>query len=156
MLHRNHRIREATHRVTRSRRLPDASRARRIAAPRTQPHGRLALIVALLLAVTWQSFVTQTHRHYDRGAIAAAAAVQEGGGAALDPQGKHAPSGLPDNCPICREIAHAGPVVLPAPVAIFVPVAVAFFATLAAPLGLALAGRSHIWRSRAPPLPLPA
>lgn len=118
-----------------------------LAAPRRQS-GFAALILALLLAVTWQSFVTQTHNHYDQGF--ASAGVQANGGLA-GKAGKSDPSRLPDNCSICREIAHAGPVLLSAPVEIAAPIAIALWIAVVLPLGLALVSRSHAWRSRAPP-----
>jgi hypothetical protein len=103
----------------------------------------LALVGALLLSLSWQSVVLQTHRHFAPFAGTATTRV-----ASPDNQ---SPADLPSNCPICRELAHAGPVVLPAPVAIDAPAPLVFWFAVSVLLGLALVRRSHAWQSRAPP-----
>lgn len=104
----------------------------------------LALVGALLLSLSWQSVVLQTHQHFSplaRAATASGTSVSNG----------QSPADLPANCPICRELAHAGPVVLPAPVALDAPAPLVFWFAVSVLLGLALVQRSHAWRSRAPP-----
>ena len=115
----------------------------------------LALVAAVLVAFLSQSFVTQTHRHWDPAATSAVTAAQSGGAAQQSP-GRQSPADLPDNCPICRALAHAGPVLLPMAVAIDVPSPVSFWRAAASNPGLSLAGRSHAWQSRAPPSQLQA
>jgi hypothetical protein len=105
-----------------------------------------AMMMAILLAFTWQSFVAQTHRHYDASA-AKTAALQQGGTSSPD---------QPASCPICSELAHAGQVILPAPVTIAAPAEAPVWLATTAPLALSRSERSHAWRSRAPPLPLQA
>ncbi len=112
-----------------------------------------SLVVAALLAFTWQSFVAQTHMHPVQGAS------QVGSGAAfvtaLDTSGNNAPD-LPANCPICQEIAHADFYLPPAPITLDVPDRTPDWQPASAPLVSALRQRSHAWRSRAPPTPFQA
>jgi len=110
--------------------------------------GWRAMLLAVLLAFSWQSFITQTHRHF--APAATAAALGKAGIAARQP-GRQLPSDTPASCPICSEIAHAGPIMLPAPVEVIAPAAASFHAADTRPLTLALLQRSHAWRSRAPP-----
>lgn len=108
-----------------------------------------AMMMAVLLAFTWQSFVTQTHRHYDASSTKTASL-------ALQQAGKSSPSDLPATCPICSELAHAGQVILPTPVTIAAPAESPVWLATTTPLALSRADRSHAWRSRAPPLSLQA
>ncbi|RYE03511.1 MAG: hypothetical protein EOP61_04295 [Sphingomonadales bacterium] len=112
------------------------------------------MLLAVMLAVSWQGFVSQTHRHPE-------GASPFGGGTVLvdvaaSTDGK-SPLKLPDACPICRELNHAGSMLLPTPVAIALPVQLD--APAAEPL-LATPGHvqpvSHGWQSRAPPETLQA
>lgn len=108
-----------------------------------------ATMVALLLAFTWQSFIVQTHRHYDfSAATSASLAVQQ--------PGKSSPADLPASCPICSELAHVGQAVLPTPVTIAAPAPAPVWLTTTAPLALSRSERSHAWQSRAPPTHLQA
>lgn len=106
-----------------------------------------ATMVAILLTFTWQSFVTQTHRHYDLLAAATATA-----GLSVQTPGKSSPADLPASCPICSELAHAGQVILPAPLTIAAPAEAPVLLVTTAPLALSRAERSHAWQSRAPPV----
>jgi hypothetical protein len=110
-----------------------------------------ALLLAVLLAFSWQSFVTQTHQHFDFGTLSATAKAEGSG-----QTGQQSPLDQQDNCPICRGIAHAGAYLLPAPIALNVPVPVVFWLALATIFGLSLTRRSHAWQSRAPPHQLQA
>ena len=118
--------------------------AKRLSAP------WLAVLAAVLFAFLAQSFVLQTHQHWDP--IAAAKADSAG------PQkpGKAPAEDQQTNCPICRELAHAGPVLLPAPIGLDAPALVSFWLGITLLLGLSLAARSHAWQSRAPPIRLQA
>ena len=106
-----------------------------------------ATMVAILLAFSWQSFVAQTHRHYSAAAATATSAQ-------LQSPGKSSPSDLPATCPICSELAHAGQVILPAPVTLAAPAESPIWLATTAPLTLSRTERSHAWRSRAPPIQL--
>lgn len=110
----------------------------------------LAVLVALVLALTWQNFLVQTHWHPGPAAQTAAAS-RSAVSLKSDPQ---APADQQPSCPICLEIANATPALPSAPVALQLPLLVAFFIaafTLAAP---APSRPAPPWQSRAPPLPL--
>jgi Na+/H+-translocating membrane pyrophosphatase len=113
-----------------------------------------AVVLASLLAFSWQSFVTQTHVHFDPGASSTAAAGKAGGGA--HEKAGRSSSDIPANCPICQEIAHAGHYFLPTPVAFLGPYSVAVWIVVTPSLALTLRQRSHTWNSRAPPRQLQA
>lgn len=115
---------------------------------------RFAIILAMLLALLWQSFVTQTHIHADP--IGYATAIADSTGAQAQLKAGQAPSDLPATCPICQEIAHAGSYLSPTAVAFQPPVAIHVWRAVAPVRALTLRQRSHAWQSRAPPLPLQA
>ena len=112
----------------------------------------LAILFAALIAFTWQSFLTQTHVH-DPVPISSGTTIA---GAEARVSATQAPSDLPANCPICREIAHAGLYVTPAPVVLSQPAMPAFWLAATEPRRLTLRHRSPDWRSRAPPAQLQA
>ena len=114
-----------------------------------------AVLLAVLLTFFWQSFVVQTHLHFEGGSYPIAASAGHTGAESQRP-GPQSPSDLPSNCPICSEVAQAGNYLLPAPITFDPPAtAIAWFA-VAILLALALAQPSHGWRSRAPPCQLQA
>lgn len=120
----------------------------RVLGPRLAGAWR-AMLLAVMLAVGWQGFVAQTHRHPESGATVAAASVTVEVAASADHK---KPLKLPDSCPICRELSHAGSALLPTPAGVTPP------AEMAAPIAdtpLAIAANvrpvSHRWHSRAPP-----
>ena len=120
---------------------------------------RFAIVFAMLLAILWQSFVTQTHIHTDPGAYAIAigdSAVANSAGAPARLKAGQAPSDLPATCPICQEIAHAGSYLSPMAVAFEPPVPTDLWRTVAPSLAATLRQRSHAWQSRAPPHQLQA
>jgi hypothetical protein len=118
------------------------------------PARRFAIVLAMLLAILWQSFVTQTHIHTDAGSYAAAIADSANAPAQL--KTGQAPSDLPATCPICQEIAHAGSYLSPDAVTFQPPLSIPVWRTVAPSRALAVHQRSHAWQSRAPPLPLQA
>ena len=115
---------------------------------------RFAIVLAMLLALLWQSFVTQTHIHADP--IGYATAIADSTGTPAQLKAGQAPSDLPATCPICQEIAHAGSYLSPTAVAFQPPAQVQVWRAVAISRALTLRQRSHAWRSRAPPLPLQA
>ncbi len=121
------------------------------------PHLALAwrtMLLAMMLAVSWQGFVAQTHQHPEGASPFVGGTVLVNIAASAD---SDAPLKLPDSCPICRELNHAGSALLPVPAEIVPPVLRAALApetSLASPADIRLA--SHGWRSRAPPQPLQA
>jgi len=125
----------------------------RVIGPRHAAAWR-GILLAVMLAVSWQGFVAQTHRHPEGGSPFAGATVMVDVAASAEHK---KPLKLPDSCPICRELSHAGSVLLPTPVEVAVPVAVAAPAADTR-LGIRAQVRpvSHRWQSRAPPQTLQA
>lgn len=126
--------------------------------PRARPPGRgargaaaaprwRALVVALLLAFSWQGFVTQTHLHAPAEAGAAPAAP----GTLATP--RHRRPDPPASCPICRDIAHAGRFVLPPAIRWHRPEPSAAWLAAPLPVRWTRPSRSHAWLSRGPPAP---
>lgn len=114
-----------------------------------------AVLLAMMLAVSWQGFVAQTHRHPENGSpFAGTTTVIVDVAAGAD---RKTPLKLPDSCPICRELAHAGSVLLPTPAEISPPVMPAVPAPeTPRALWTQVQPVSHGWQSRAPPQPLQA
>ena len=113
-----------------------------------------AILLAALLAFSWQSFVTQTHVHF--GADAHMAAVSgETSSAARHDTGKGSPD-TPANCPICEEIAHNGLYLLPILAVLEAPEPAPVWQAVTALRARAVRKPSHVWRSRAPPISLQA
>ncbi|WP_448663265.1 hypothetical protein ACG3SL_00890 [Sphingomonas sp. CJ20] len=123
-------------------------------APRRRADAlRTLLLWAVLLAFAWQAIVTQTHRHFDaiqQLAMWAPTAVADDGSRT------DSPFDSPANCPVCRETAHAGPLLLPPAITIALVAPVSFRAAAIVARPLARLEPSHNWRSRAPPEPLQA
>jgi len=115
---------------------------------------RLPIAFAMLLAILWQSFVTQTHVHANP--IAYAAAIADNGGAPIRLKAGEAPSDLPTTCPICQEVAHAGSYLSPAAIALQPPIPAHLWRTVIPTPAPTLRQRSHAWQSRAPPRQLQA
>src|SRR5438552_17565805 len=89
---------------------------------------RFAIVFAMLLALLWQSFVTQTHIHTDPGGYASAIAADAGASPQL--KAGQPPSELPATCPICQEIAHAGSYLSPTPAGLQPPISVSLRGTI--------------------------
>lgn len=143
------------------RRSAAAAHARRAGRPArsASPFARgrnscVAILLAVLVAVFWQSFLTQTHEHFGDERFASIASADNG--AASQEGDRKAPSGLPDNCWICRAVAHADHLLLPQVAEASVAPATDFWFVLPSRPGPALTPRSHAWQSRAPPSQLQA
>jgi len=108
------------------------------------------VLLAVLVAFLWQGFLTQTHRHYGPDA-APAATTSKVEVASLQSPGGQSKSELPADCPLCREVAHAGQFLLPGPIEFAVPLQTAFWLAVPKQLVPAPTRRSHAWQSRAPP-----
>ncbi|MEO6214753.1 MAG: hypothetical protein ABIO86_01875 [Sphingomonas sp.] len=115
---------------------------------------RLAIALAMLLAILWQSFVTQTHIHANPDIYATA--ISDSAGAPVRLKAGEAPSDLPATCPICREVAHAGSYLSPTAVALQPPVPVDLWRAATPTPSPTRRQRSHAWQSRAPPYQLQA
>ena len=104
----------------------------------------LAVLLVSLIAVTWQSFVTQTHIH--------PSAPASGSQSATAQFSRPIPkSGLPIDCPICHDSALAGHYLSSGAPVLLAPIPAILWLFVAAPLVSGRRDRSHAWRSRAPP-----
>jgi len=123
---------------------------RRTAWMRQAPGFRSALALLLVLAAfLGQSIVTQSHVHFaDESVQVAAAATSHGQSATTS---KHRRGESPADCPLCRELALSGHYLMPAPVVLPELLALTVGLFLLPVMALAWRGRSHSWRSRAPP-----
>jgi hypothetical protein len=108
----------------------------------------------MLVVFSWQSFVAQTHNHFDRARISTAAGTT--GAVAASSSGRNSPFDSPANCPICREIAQSAAYLPPAPIVLPAPQAMLVWLVAGLAFALILERRSLGWHSRAPPLQLQA
>ncbi len=116
--------------------------------------GWAAILLAVLVAFSWQSFLTQTHEHFGAERLGSIASAD----IASSPQqsDRKAPSGLPDSCWVCRAAAHTDHPLLPQLFEVGAAPTTDFWFALPPPPAPALAQRSHAWQSRAPPSQLQA
>jgi hypothetical protein len=135
--------------------------ARRIGSnPRPPRSGRrlgagwVAVLLAMLMAFSWQSFVAQTHNHFAAPPISTPDGTVGVGSASTSD--RNSPFDSPANCPICREIAQSAAYLPPAPIMLPAPQAMLVWLVAGLAFGLILERRSLGWRSRAPPTPLQA
>jgi len=96
-----------------------ATIARRIGSTSRPPHsgrrlgaGWVAVLLAMLVVFSWQSFVAQTHNHFASAPISTAAG--QTGAVAATSSDRNSPFDSPANCPICREIAQSAAYLPPA------------------------------------------
>lgn len=109
----------------------------------------VAMVLATLLAVLGQGFLTQTHLHIDASQRALAGPATPG------LRSGQATPDLPP-CPICQEAAQAGAYLASAAPALVAPAATTHQGIVLPAPTLAPRLDSHDWRSRAPPLLLHA
>jgi hypothetical protein len=114
----------------------------------------VAFLLATLLAFCWQSFVAETHNHFDRTPISTAGVSARTVTAASS--GGNAPLNSPANCPICREIAQSAAYLPPAPIIVPAPQPLLVWLAVTLSIGLTVERRPLGWRSRAPPRQLQA
>ncbi|HEX7851221.1 MAG TPA: DUF2946 family protein [Sphingomonas sp.] len=138
-----------------------AKTARRIGSTSRPPHtgrrlgaGWVAVLLAMLVVFSWQSFVAQTHNHFDRARISAATSTTNA--VTASSSDRNSPFDSPANCPICREIAQSGAYLPPAPITLPAPQAMLVWLVAGLAFALILERRSLGWHSRAPPLQLQA
>ncbi|WP_029935514.1 DUF2946 family protein [Sphingomonas sp. UNC305MFCol5.2] len=117
-----------------------------------RPAKQFAVLFALLLALLWQSVLTQAHQHRS---VGLGTSQSERSIANKSGRNDSAPDS-PANCPICLETANLGPALLPTPATIAPPAAPAFFIAAFRPRQFQRSSRSHVWQSRAPPHQLQA
>jgi hypothetical protein len=121
--------------------------------PTRKSNLRFALTWLVLLAFTWQSFLTQTHIHHPPavaliGDIGANALPSETGKGSKD---RYPANEDPANCPLCQEIMHAGQVIVPAALLLVLPSYAAFNFIVFVETTTSVRAPSHIWQGRAPP-----
>jgi len=114
-------------------------------AGRRMSAGFLAVLVAAMVAFTWQSFVTQTHIDFAPAPVAAAQSA--GTHVSRTP----AAPDRPIDCPICHDAALAGHYLTPGPAWVLAPLATSVWRFTADATVRSRRARSHDWRSRAPP-----
>jgi hypothetical protein len=110
---------------------------------------RSALVFAVLAAFLLQSFLTATHVHVEAGSVAGT--IKVGQSTAEQPVHRRAPAVPDTNCPICHAVAQSGHFLAPAPIVFVSAASAAIWLYAAAFRSSVLTGRSHAWRSRAPP-----
>lgn len=114
---------------------------------RTRP-GWVAVLIATLLAFMCQSFVTQTHEHYQPQAhLVVAGATGEVSHLKAD----RTPADPSDTCPICREMAQAGHYISSPPFVFFDREKFLHWLAITPALVLVVRLLCHSWQSRAPP-----
>ncbi|WP_332798246.1 DUF2946 family protein [Sphingomonas sp. PB2P12] len=111
----------------------------------------MALLVAALFATLFQGFLVQAHAHMHRDVASIVHMVEAQAVAAATRNGSTQQDET--DCPLCWEIAHAGAFVLPEGTVLRTPEpSIVWLVGLLQSVS-ARNGRSHTWRSRAPPLP---
>lgn len=113
---------------------------------------RLALLVAALFATLFQGFLVQSHTHMHRDVASIVHKVEAQAVAAATRDGSTQQDET--DCPFCWEIAHAGAFVLPEGTVLRTPEPSIVWLVALLQSVSARSGRSHAWRSRAPPVPL--
>ncbi|WP_066590460.1 DUF2946 family protein [Sphingomonas pruni] len=138
-----------------------ATIARRIGSTSRPPHsgrrlgaGWVAVLLAMLVVFSWQSFFAETHNHFARAQISTNAGPT--GAVAKSSSDQNSPYDSPANCPICREIAQSAAYLPPTPIVLPAPEALLVWLVAGLTFGLILERRSLGWHSRAPPTPLQA
>ena len=105
---------------------------------------------ALLIALCWQSLVTQTHLHAGSNAPASGGAIVWSVGENLT-AGQTGPQDPPDNCPICHDVTQAGFYLLADAIVLAVPAVLLHWQAVPGSTAWSVRRRSHAWRSRGPP-----
>jgi hypothetical protein len=106
---------------------------------------RAVLLTALLLALSWQSYVVGTHAHQPVASGPAGAILHR-----APAQDRRAPA-APDPCPICQQISIAAAYLPAPPVTVAAPALALVWYGATATLVHLPPQRSHAWRSRGPP-----
>lgn len=107
---------------------------------------RRVVVLLALLTFALQSYVTQTHIHFELSSANGIAAA-----APLAPPGKHPFQETPANCPICQEIAMAGHYVTPGAAVLTLPSQSVSIVPLKIVVRFVVEAVSHDWHGRAPP-----
>lgn len=122
---------------------PNRIRSRNRRAP-------LAALLLMVLALSWQGLVTQTHRHLPAVAPPVSVADSQASGTSTVRSG--APAQSSANCPICRDLTLNAQYLPPTPLSFAAPMLALASVAVAVGAVLALARHTLGWQSRAPPL----
>lgn len=113
-----------------------------------RPRAWLATLAILLIAMAWQGFLLQTHRHAP--ALPSFTAVQAADASGSEQQG---PADHHPSCLTCLALAHAAPAMPSLPVALAAPIPAPLFVTVFAGAPVPLRQKpARPWQSRAPPV----
>jgi hypothetical protein len=107
---------------------------------------RLWLASLVLIAFSFQSYVTQTHIHLV--AQTSDPAKADSGKAQRD---RYPANQDPSNCPICQEVLHSGSFITPSAIAVLLPSLAVSVLAIVIDTTIVSQPVSHSWRGRAPP-----
>lgn len=107
-----------------------------------------ALLLVLLLSLSWQTVVLGTHRHLP----AATSWILAADGKRADAPDRQVPADQPAGCAICAELATAGAYLIPTAATLAAPAREAFHFAPSRLTALALPAPKRGWQSRAPPI----
>ena len=117
--------------------------------------GRCVLALLVILAFTFQSYVTQTHIHLPRPKIPSIVRAAEGlfaiAGADESRSKKLPDNDDPEHCPLCQAIALSGSFVAPGVPILPLPTMAVIANEVFQPIVLYRPVFSHGWQGRAPP-----
>jgi hypothetical protein len=120
-----------------------------------QSSARLLLTFLTLFAFTCQSYLTQTHIHIWLASGTEAPLAADSGTKSLPgstaPKDKFPANQDPANCPICQEIVHAGPAIVPVAAAVVLSALPTLGLVIVAETARHFNAPSHNWQGRAPP-----
>ena len=116
----------------------------------TDSFARVAIAFFVLLAFTFQTYVSQTHIHLAPDAFASSSKLVSHPGNGQQPD-RFPANGDPANCPVCQEIVHSGQFVTPTAAVLLLPVVAVSIVAIVVDIPAATQSASHTWRSRAPP-----
>jgi hypothetical protein len=103
-----------------------------------------------LVAFGLQTYIVQTHIHFG---VTAAAIVDENGPAPAEKSGDPLrPNPHQLACPLCQQLAHSGPAVVPAPLFFVDEWTYTAFVLITRETTRRFHSPTHIWQGRAPPL----
>jgi hypothetical protein len=131
-------------------------KALRTSVRRAPGFARWTITLFVFLAFSFQSYVTQTHIHFQgEAAVNIFASSEKFSSAATAPgkqnPDKYPPADDPANCPICQEVMHSGAFVMPDFIALLLPSQPISIIPIVIALPTSIQAVSHRWQGRAPP-----
>ena len=128
-----------------------------MSAHRMDGGARRLFLALTLVAFALQSYVVQTHIHFEGNSdfgFAAAGNLSPDGQTVSAQTRNHGPSlpkDDPAHCPICQEFLHAGQYVTPTPIIALLITVVVVPIAIIREIAVTLTPVSHDWHGRAPP-----